>query len=78
MSDYKIDTTAFGKHIDQFLNQCVTITKEPSDKVNSVVFYQAFKQFAATTQADASYFGKAMKYYGISRNKRNYLGVKLL
>lgn len=78
MSDYSINMATFQETAGRFLDECVVITTNDNDKVNTLIFYQAFKEFAKTPQDDLAVFGKAMKRLGITRNKRNYIGVRLL
>jgi phage/plasmid-associated DNA primase len=63
----------------EFLKTCVNVTNHPDHKVNSVDLYQAFNAFTGDERkVDPSQFGKKMKELGISRNKRNYIGVQLI
>jgi phage/plasmid-associated DNA primase/isopentenyldiphosphate isomerase len=63
----------------EFLRTCVKVTNHPDHKVNSVELYSAFNAFMGDERkVDPSQFGKKMKELGISRNKRNYIGVQLV
>lgn len=63
-----------------FLQNYCEITGDENDKVNTITLYREYARYAGENpDRDNGQFGKALKkHHGITRNKRNYKGVKLL
>lgn len=62
----------------QFVKQYIIETNDPNDKVESRKLYDEFCDFVGR-RVDAGQFGKKMKNeQGLERNKRNFIGIKLV